>query len=83
MTGTWHSSTCTQFSLLSVVEESTKLQKEGLHTGADLAPLGRSEVEVIEEKKQIKSEGPKNTSGGYLNPGLGGFVVINKWHGDD
>ena len=31
----------------------TKLQKEGLHTGADLAPLGRSEVEVIEEKKQI------------------------------
>ena len=60
MTGTWHLSTCTQFLLLSVVEESTKLQKEGLDTGAGLAPLGRSEVEVIEEKKQIKSEGPKN-----------------------
>ena len=33
-----------------MVQESTKLQKEGLDTGADLAPLGRSEVEVIEEK---------------------------------
>ena len=40
--------------LLSVVQESTKLQKEGLDTGADLAPLGRSEVEVIEEKKTDK-----------------------------
>ena len=39
-------------SLLSVVQESTKLQKEGLDTGADLAPLGRSEVEVIEEKNR-------------------------------
>ena len=43
-----------------MVEESTKLQKEGLDTCAGLAALGRSEVEVIEEKKQIKSEGPKN-----------------------
>ena len=41
-----------------MILESTKLQKEGLDTGADLAPLGRSEVEVIEEKKKIKSEGP-------------------------
>ena len=57
-------------------KESTKLKKESLDTGADLAPLGRSCI----EKNTSKKEGPKKTSFSVQHsPSV--YFILFRWCG--